>query len=1031
MKKLPLLLATLLATSPFASAQPTPSPLDYTYGYWSGTWRRDVVSADPSRLCIESGYYGFQWNIKNPRNIQFGILEDKVGYLQAGGMGLERLQNLPEGEFEAEVKIGGRSYKMTACRAGLVTKKDTPLAYVWLWESARIAQHYELRELQLEDAEGNMLPAIGSLAVVAWPQSLSFSLDLQPVFDYRDGLAPGRKGSAYSVLTHPLEVSDAPGIDSPTFTAECWFLRDERKKSETGTIFGKNHNENKDSYFGLLLGRWGKIDAVMNIGGPGQQNIHCISANTPDLDVSGKWHHVVLSYDGSTMRVYANGRLVGQKAINIPRKPGTGVLRLGQRPDGAFPMQAVFDDVRMWNRALSEKEIAAIFKNSDTLPSRDGLVYESNFDEIPVVTHPVWKDAELALRFKAGGLEKSAERKISGDWTYPRSENLTLNCNLPGSSRPDEGVSIKVSASGNQTVPTAFEPLYDCIVARAIYSFKVPSASRLKRASSRGEGVANYDEFLVEIENQGTQPRHVPFLLEMLGTASITGLVPMLCELDGTPTGIPVQLSKNWHHTVLPDYLRAYTLLPAAPGKTSYLLRVVYGFYGSLPSASNSQLSLVGWGDTTNGRWEQLAIGSSGETICFNPEFSASTSAITDVRSLFTRIGKDGKKWQWSEAGWGGDWLSVNGPTGKKLMLARTKTSYLSHGPCLPETVYQGSYGANGEVELKAKVSTPRTADHAKTFIRLRYDFRTELPTKDSWLFRLGQGKVFCPKIAIGNRDGLIQELDAPKGLKVTELAIGHYALIGPKPWWVGFPGSKVHDKPSGSRGFVVRSYRANFGGKTYDSPTLSLPVGELGAEGRCHVDAILVPPAGIEKYQAGDSVEMDIEIDVIPAEVDDYYGPNEAFRKHIAENPGSWKTFHRLAVANDLQVEVQGGSVLRNFPIVVKADPGASMVRLKIQGGAGAVPVRFEGLDTAKGWQLGRVVSGDGMLDEYLPKLTQLAPSLAARLEPKTERLDQAAYGNDFWETSFDPDSKTYALTYNLPLDDKTESTWILKKNP
>ena len=364
-------------------------------------------------------------------------------------------------------------------------------------------------------------------------------------------------------------------------------------------------------------------------------------------------------------------------------------------------------------------------------------------------------------------------------------------------------------------------------------------------------------------------------------------------------------------------------------------------------------------------------------------------------------------------------------------MLARMKTSYLSHGPCLPETVYQGSYGANGEVELKAEVSTPRTDDHAKTFIRLRYDFRTELPTKDSCLFRLGQGKVFCPKIAIGNRDGLIQELDAPKGLKATELALDHFVLSGPKPWWVGFPGSKVHDKPSGSRGFVVRSYRANFGGKTYDSPTLSLPVGELGSEGRCHVDAILAPAAGIEKYQAGDSVEMDIEIDVIPAEVDDYYGPNEAFRKHIAENPGSWKTFHRLAVANDLQVEAQGGSVLRNFPIVVKADPGASMIRLKIQGGAGAVPVRFEGLDTAKGWQLGRVVSGDGMLDEYLPKLTQLAPSLAARLEPKTERLDQAAYGNDFWETSFDPDSKTYALTYNLPLDDKTESTWILKKTP
>jgi hypothetical protein len=106
-------------------------------------------------------------------------------------------------------------------------------------------------------------------------------------------------------------------------------------------------------------------------------------------------------------------------------------------------------------------------------------------------------------------------------------------------------------------------------------------------------------------------------------------------------------------------------------------------------------------------------------------------------------------------------------------------------------------------------------------------------------------------------------------------------------------------------------------------------------------------------------------------------------------------------------------------------------MIRLKIKGGAGAIPVRFEGLDKAKGWQLGMATSSDGMLDEYLPTLSQFVPSLASRLEPKTERLDQAVHGNDFWETTFDPESKTYTLTYNLPLDGKTESTWFLKKSP
>ena len=1030
MNGLPLLFVALLATSAFTCAQPTPSPLDYTYGYWSGTWRRDPGSSDPALLCIESGYYGLQWDIQNPRMIRFGLMGDTVGYKQSGGMALERLRHLPEGELEAEVKIGGRAYKMTACRAGWDTKRNTPLADVWMWESARIAQHYELREVRFEDAEGNILPAYGSLSLVAWPQSLNFTLNLRPEFNYGDGLAPGRKGSAQSVRTKPLEIADAPGLDSPAFTAECWFLRDERSRS-TGALFGKNWNENKDGYFGILLGRWGKIDAAMSIFTDGKNNIHRISASTPDFDVKGKWHHCALTYDGSTMRVYANGRPIAEKAINLPRTPGAGVLRFGQRPDGAAPMEAVFDDVRVWNRALSAQEIAAIFKTPDTLPTQDGLVHQSNFDESPAPTQPVWQDAEMSLRFKSPTLEGSTQHRITGNWTYPQSEILTLNCDLPASSKPGAGVSIRVKASGNQTVPTAFEPRYGCTVAKAIFSHKFPAASRLTRPFVRGEGDArNYDEFLVEIDNQGPQ-RNVPFMLEILGTASITGLAPMLCELDGTPTGIPVQLSKNWHHTVLPDYLRAYSLLPAAPGKTSYLLRVVYGFYGSLPSASLSQLSLIGWGDNTNGRWDQLAIGSYGETICFNPEFSSGPMAMTDIRALLTRAGKDGKKWIWSDAGWGGDWLSVNDPNGKKLMLARMKTSYLSHGPCLPEVLYQGAYGAKNEVDLKAEVSTPRTDDHAKTFLRLRYDFHAELPTKDSCLFRLGHGKVFCPKIAIGNRDGLIQELNAPTGLKINELALERFVPTGPAPWWLGFPGSKFRDQPSGSRGFVVRSYRANFGGKAFDSPAISLPVGQIGTDGRCHIDATIVPPAGVEKYLPGDWVEMEVEVDVIPAEADDYYGPNEGFRKHLAENPGSWKTFHRAAAANDLVVEVQGGTLLRKFPIIVKVDPGTRMVRLEIRGGAGAVPIRFEGLDSAKGWQLGTVVSGEQMVDQYLPLIAKYAPSLAKRLEPQTQPLDQTVHGNDFWETSFDPDSKTYALTYNIPLDGKPNTTWILKKLP
>jgi hypothetical protein len=1045
MKPLLLSLAGLLV---FSSLMPAmPSPLDYTYGFWLGNWRRAADKTEPDFLCIESGRYGLKWNMQNPRALSFGMLNDHAGYLQAAESGLKRLNDLPAAELEAEVRTEGRVFKMKACRAGLDLKNETALANVWLWESGRIAQHYEMRELRFEDAEGNVLSALASMALVAWPQSLAFTLDVRPEYDCVNGPAPGCRGNGFAVRTEPFEIPHTPELDSREFTVACRFLRDERARSGGTFLFGKNDNENRDGYFAVTLARFGKISALMNIGG-GSQNIHKATAQIPQLDEKGEWHHAALSYDGATMSLHVDGKLVSEKEIGLERQPGEGVLRFGRPPGDAHPcLQAVFDEVRVWNRALTSDEIAAVSKCSDKPTPRENLVFEQTFDELPAIAHPIFKDAILTLRLKTANGEWYAEHSITGDWTHPRSEKVTLRCDLPGSTEPAEGIAIKVLASGNQTVPSAFEAQFNAFLARANFSRSVPAADRLKRpVHGDKNGFGNYDDFLVEVENTTSQPRAVPFLLEILGPASITGLVPILCEPDGTPTGIPVQLSKNWHHPKIPNYLRAYTLLPAAPGKTSYLLRVAYAFYGILPSASLAQLSLVGWGETTNGRWDQLAIGSWGETLCLNPEFSASTTAITDIRALFTRDGEGGKKWQWYDAGWGADWLSVQDSAGKKLTPGRMKASYLSHGPCLPEVVYRGSYGANGEVELTAAVSTPRTDDHAKVFFRLRYDFRSALSAKDAWLFRLGRGHVFAPKISLGNREGLIKEFEAPTGLKVGELLADRFAFTGAAPWWLGFPGSKVGNTPSGSRGLVIRSFRANFSSKSYDTPLISLPVGAVGgfvrtdqgyekktdsADSLRHVDAAIVPPSEIETFQPGDSVEMEIEIDVVPVDADDYYGPNEEFWKHLEENPASWKTFHRAASLNNLQVEVEGGTLLRRFPIIVKADPAAKAVHLKIQGGTGAVAVRFEGLDFARGYELGQPVSGTKLMDEYLPVMAEFAPSIADRIKPQCLPLDQGVTGNDFWETSHDPITKTYTRTYNIPLDGKQISTWILKKVP
>jgi len=201
----------------------------------------------------------------------------------------------------------------------------------------------------------------------------------------------------------------------------------------------------------------------------------------------------------------------------------------------------------------------------------------------------------------------------------------------------------------------------------------------------------------------------------------------------------------------------------------------------------------------------------------------------------------------------------------------------------------------------------------------------------------------------------------------------------------------------------VIRSYRASFDGKMQSHPTISMPVHKVQKDGRCDLDLLLVPPEGVNQFKPGDKVEMDLEWITVPRVADDYYGPNEAFRTHLALNPRSWKTVYREAKGNDLSVTVEGGVLTDTYPIIIQASQPE--VTVDIRGGVGAVPIRFDKLESASGYVLYQDVDG--------------------RLVP----LGQSVHGNDYWQTVYDAGSNTCQMSFNLPLDGVESSKWVLKQ--
>jgi len=705
-----------------------------------------------------------------------------------------------------------------------------------------------------------------------------------------------------------------------------------------------------------------------------------------EIQVDGKIYRAVTCKAGtdtnvkrlSSVRLWESGRLV--QHFDLLK------LKFHDAAGNPLPCDGLLDLVA-WPGSLT--------LNVELTPGSDPG--QTSGQRPPVGDPASWTDAELSVRLTSDAGKWHAEKRIAGAWKPGQPQRVTLTCNVPGAPVRDRRVSIRVSTPG-QTWPVTFAGGSNCMTAKV---------RGLRRTWNTGyTDIRDYDEFTVVLENPGKQGTTVPFLLDFTGPANITGLCPILCDDQGVPTGIPVQLSKNWHNPELGAYLRAYALLPASPGTTRYGLRIAYGFYGTLPSASHAQLSLVGWG--CNGRWDQLAIGCWGETMCLDMGMSATDVAITDVRMLMTRNGLTGRKWSWTDAGWGGDWLGAHDAGGNKLAFTEMKTAYLAHGPCLTEVRYNGCYGPQREVDVAATVRTLRTDDYARIFHTLDYEFRKGLSAGRGWLFKMGRtGRLVTPQIAYGNGAGLIAEHSVPRDLKPAELFVDTVTLSGEGPWWVAFPGAMHTTGRSwgtGSRALVIRSYRAVFDGRTSQRPTISMPVHRLQRDGRCDLDLLLVPPEGVTEFKPGDTLQMDLEWITLPRVADDYYGPNEAFRTHLAANPRSWKTVYREARGNDLDVTVNGGLPTHTYPIIIRASQPE--IKVDIRGGVGAVPIRFDGLETPSGYALYRDVEG--------------------RLVP----LDQSVHGNDYWQTVYNPGSHSYQMSFNLPLDGVESSKWVFKQS-
>lgn len=1016
---LSLLLTYLLCISRCAKAQDLPTmPMssDYALMGWAEQFPGHTPDA-PWQRCILTGRYAMVLDTQTMQIPHFGAIGKGLDYASAARADNNLWRSLPPADLRLTISVGGKKYRCTA--GGELSRHAGPR----LIESGRFLQRADVTDLVFTADAGEQLSVEARFETVAWPDRLSLILFARP------GIAPlpvgekcfGRIGGGFGLDgTNHLEIPHEAAIDTERFTFEFWAYIPTDYRAATRAcpwIACKNYHEHAPGNYGILM-LGDKLRAVMNIGG-GRENKHLIDARNTAVKFEA-WNHLALSYDGDTLRFYVNGRPEGENQIGQVRKPGTRGLAFGRRQDGGgdgYHFRGAVDEIRFYDRALSSDEIRHHATRPDVELTELTPVRRWNFDAdvAAAVTRPrvKWSDASMDIQIATGdnvfGQHAVLPHAVPDDGSQWQQVALSLEF-------PEDGSISKVIAPSPVTIEASSLPDgKSCPVeydrARSWHRIDLDGVEPIVPADGPERQNDAMERVKLVLRNP-TDTEQVARLLfdknargiHLRHGAPITGISAILRDADGNPTGLPVQLSKNWHNdpqagVYAGAWFHGFTQLRLPPGEELELeLTIVYAHWGGVAAASHAQLSLIGWG--SNQLWEESALGSWGESICYEPDQAQGRCAVLDVRPAMVKS-MHGGRWSWTHNVGGGDFFRLFDKEGQRIYPGRMRAVYRRHGPCLTEVTHTGRTGRG--ITQSATVSIARTDDIVRGVYRLRLDVTQPVDFSRFVIFQIGADTYSYTgerKMAVGDATGLGREWPTQWGGDTYRTE--PIELIGSSPWM------SLHEAvpriPAGrsgawaNRGFVIRRWDARLGGKK------AAPwVAEHGVNARSSntSTADIVPPPGVTRLLPGDYVEATIEHIVMPQSVDDYYGPNQSLRDALSKWQNTWRMIHREAAEGQRRVTMKTGTLVGLHP-AVRVETTGDRAELTSEGGIGYVPFTFSGLTSHAGYAL------------YLDG----------------QQVDQSTHGQDFWQTDYDLATKRWEMTFNLPLDDSHPHVILFEPN-
>lgn len=496
------------------------------------------------------------------------------------------------------------------------------------------------------------------------------------------------------------------------------------------------------------------------------------------------------------------------------------------------------------------------------------------------------------------------------------------------------------------------------------------------------------------------------------------GYAPVIREAaTGIPTGIQVQVSKQWHSfssistKVEPGnpsqletrpWSRCYIMLTIpANSSVNYEYTVPYDKWGDNWAVSHAQLSIIGWGG--NWTWDQSAIGSYGESVTYDPDMVLGRAMINDVRPfLMIDPTRSTNKWSWTGNVGGADFLVYhsynNGLSTTRQAVNAMKIDYRSPGPNMTDTSYI-ALSEDRKIAMEINIKMGRTDDINRTYFTLKYYFLEDVSFDKLAFFKMSADDYAANKFtkyAYGDAEAIAYEgnvntddLTVPAGTLVEGQS--GMDMKGSAPWFMQYDSALAENR--GNVLSVVRQAEINANGKVFDYPTFSIMntinnnCNQIGYE--------IVPPSELgNQIKRGSTFEYIVEYSILPAPSEKFNSTYYGFSDYLlasTDNFNTAKSALQQAFGNLITAEAIVGELSGTYPVTIISDNSSEIVaQFLMTGGLGYTPVVIQGLESYKTYRL-QVKNGSTWQD-----------------------IDQSISGNDFWQTRKMADGK-YEIVYNV----------------